>query len=133
MHFIGHAFFVSFGPQFFWKSFPALERVVSQAEIPPMFIGTDDPLKMNAVFEQADLYVLAESVSDYQSDDWWKRFGNAQIYTIPSTLIDAIEDGIADDGTHQIYTVDGKPVEALQKGLNIIKYQNGTTKKVLVK
>ena len=49
------------------------------------------------------------------------------------TLIDAIEDVIADDGTYQIYTVDGKPVEALQKGVNIIKYQNGTTKKVMVK
>ena len=49
------------------------------------------------------------------------------------TLIDAIGDVIADDGTYQIYTVDGKPVEALQKGVNIIKYQNGTTKKVMVK
>ena len=49
------------------------------------------------------------------------------------TLIDAIEDVIADDGTYQIYTVDGKPVEALQKGVNIIKYQNGTTKKVMAK
>ena len=40
------------------------------------------------------------------------------------TLIDAIEDVIADDSTYQIYTIDGKPIEALQKGVNIIKYQN---------
>lgn len=45
----------------------------------------------------------------------------------------AIEDVIADDSTYQIYTIDGKPVEALQKGVNIIKYQNGNVKKVLVK
>ena len=49
------------------------------------------------------------------------------------TLIDAIEDVIADDGTYQIYTIDGKPVEALQKGVNIIRYSDGTTKKVYVK
>lgn len=45
----------------------------------------------------------------------------------------AIEDVIADDSTYQIYTIDGKPIEALQKGVNIIKYQNGNVKKVLVK
>lgn len=49
------------------------------------------------------------------------------------TLIDAIENVIADDSTYQIYTIDGKPIEALQKGVNIIKYQNGNVKKVLVK
>ena len=49
------------------------------------------------------------------------------------TLIDAIEDVIADDSTYQIYTIDGKPIEALQKGVNIIKYQNGNVKKVFVK
>ncbi len=49
------------------------------------------------------------------------------------TLIDAIKDVIADDSTYQIYTIDGKPIEALQKGVNIIKYQNGNVKKVLVK
>ena len=45
----------------------------------------------------------------------------------------AIEDVIADDSTYQIYTIDGKPIGALQKGVNIIKYQNGNVKKVLVK
>ncbi|MDY6256717.1 MAG: Ig-like domain-containing protein [Bacteroidaceae bacterium] len=49
------------------------------------------------------------------------------------TLIDAIEDVIADDSTYQIYAIDGKPIGALQKGVNIIKYQNGNVKKVLVK
>ena len=49
------------------------------------------------------------------------------------TFIDAIEDVIADDGTYQIFTLDGKPVESLQKGVNIIRYSNGTTKSVYVK
>lgn len=49
------------------------------------------------------------------------------------TFIDAIDDVIADDGTYQIFTLDGKPVESLQKGVNIIRYENGTTKSVYVK
>ena len=46
---------------------------------------------------------------------------------------DVIDGVVADDDTYQIYTVDGKPIEAPKQGVNIIKYQSGTTKKVLVK
>ena len=49
------------------------------------------------------------------------------------TLIDAIEDITADDSEYQIYTIDGTPIETLQKGVNIIRYENGTTKSVYVK
>jgi hypothetical protein len=31
------------------------------------------------------------------------------------------------------FFIDGKPVEALQKGVNIIRYSDGQTKKVFVK
>ena len=33
----------------------------------------------------------------------------------------------------KIFTVDGKRIHALQKGVNIIRYTNGTTKKIVVK
>ena len=49
------------------------------------------------------------------------------------TLVDAIEDVIANDNTYQTYTIDGKPVNSLQKGVNIIRYPNGQTKKVFIK
>ena len=49
------------------------------------------------------------------------------------TLVDAIEDVIANDNTYQIYTIDGKPINSLQKGVNIIRYSNGQTKKVFIK
>ncbi len=49
------------------------------------------------------------------------------------TLIDAIEDVVADDGTYQIYTIDGMTIDALQKGVNIIRMKDGTTKMVYVK
>ncbi len=48
-------------------------------------------------------------------------------------FVDAIEAVTADDGEYQIYTIDGTPVETLQKGVNVIKYENGTVKKVVVK
>ena len=49
------------------------------------------------------------------------------------TMIDDIQDINAAEGEYQIYTLDGRQVEALQKGVNIIKYKNGSTQKVFVK
>ena len=49
------------------------------------------------------------------------------------TFIDAIEDITANDSEYQIFTIDGTPVETLQEGVNIIKYKDGTSKKVVVK
>ena len=49
------------------------------------------------------------------------------------SYVDAIIDVEAAEGEYQIYTIDGKPVGALQKGLNIIRYSNGNVKKVMVK
>ena len=46
---------------------------------------------------------------------------------------DDINDINVDDGTSKIYMLDGKPIETLQKGVNIIKYMNGKVKKVVVK
>ncbi|MBR1491230.1 MAG: VCBS repeat-containing protein [Bacteroidaceae bacterium] len=45
----------------------------------------------------------------------------------------AISDINADDATYQIITPDGKQVDALQQGVNIIRYPNGAAKKVFVK
>ena len=45
-----------------------------------------------------------------------------------STDINAIV--TTDEGAYQIYTIEGKPVDGLQKGVNIIRYSDGLTKKV---
>ena len=34
---------------------------------------------------------------------------------------------------YSIFTVDGKHIESLQKGINLIRFDNGQTKKVTVK
>ena len=40
---------------------------------------------------------------------------------------------VADKDVQQIYTHDGRPSQTSQKGVNIIRTNNGKTKKVLVK
>lgn len=52
-------------------------------------------------------------------------------WTGDTTDIDAV--ATANDGTYQIYTIDGTSTNVLQKGVNILRYPNGTTKKVFVK
>ena len=47
------------------------------------------------------------------------------------TDIDSIT--IEENDSYQIYTSDGKSVETMQKGVNIIRYSNGTTKSVYMK
>ena len=48
-------------------------------------------------------------------------------------LADSIEEVMADNDTYQIFTSDGKHIETLQPGINIIRMSDGQTKKVYVK
>ena len=50
-----------------------------------------------------------------------------------SDYSDDITDVATDDESYQIFTLDGKSVEILHKGVNIIRFSNGTTKSVYVK
>ena len=71
----------------------ALERVTCHRQTPPPFLGTDNPEKMNNVFEKATLYVLDTAADSYRDNGWWKRFTNivgksslAQLVLTPQTL-----------------------------------------------
>ena len=63
-------------------------------------------------------------------------FGNFQDYTYNHTFtpsaIESVQSSI-NDGMSQIYILDGRQVSTLQKGINITRMNNGTTKKVLMK
>ena len=50
--------------------------------------------------------------------------------TFTITQPDAVKDVILNDNNYQIYTVDGKLVKTLKKGVNILRYSDGTTRKV---
>jgi uncharacterized protein YjdB len=46
----------------------------------------------------------------------------------------AVENTTCDENmTYKIYNLQGMPLEKLQKGVNIVIYENGTTKKVMIK
>ncbi len=76
------------------------------------------------------VYVPEGTKKYYELDTVWGEF-----YFIEEMDMTAVED-IAADGEAEVavrYTLDGKRVSQPQRGLNIVRYQNGTVKKVLVK
>lgn len=107
-----------------------------------------------------DFYCYAENVPQW-SPDWlddWDDYRNITLH-VPRVSIDAYKQtsnqvwgyfrdivALPENGStgintitainnveYQIFTADGKPVETLQKGVNIIRYSDGQTKKVYVK
>ncbi len=87
-------------------------------------------------YKNATLHVPAASVEAYKNAEQWKDFGTIVALTDddpkPTTEI------IATTATQQPtiverYTIDGKRIVTTQRGLNIIKMSDGTTRKVVVK
>lgn len=92
---------------------------------PSAFEGTFS----NATYLNATLYVPIGSLASYQSSDCWKNF---LIEEIGVTGVDAVK---TDSEAVELarYSLDGKKLLTPEKGLNIIKLSDGTTRKVLVK
>ncbi len=64
------------------------------------------------------------------------NFGNFQDYSYDHTYTPAAIESVlgdADNSEYQIYTLNGHQVAEPQNGVNIIRYNNGTAKKVIVK
>ena len=93
---------------------------------------TDVPQRMDQNFEEfqkhCTLYVPAESVELYKQDSWWGGF--KEIKSIDEyTSVKSVQ--VASPRISSIYDVKGNKVDDTSKGLNIIKYANGTSKKVI--
>lgn len=73
------------------------------------------------------------TVSGGSSTNYEVTYKKGTLTILKKEDTDAIEDVIANDGMYHIYTTNGTPVDALQKGMNILRNSNGTTKKVFVK
>ena len=103
-----------------------------------IYIVDNEEYKVYDVEYGANITAEAAPIKDGYTFSGWSEIPEtmpAKDVTITGcfTFVDAIEDVIADDGTYEIYTTDGKRIETLQKGVNIIKYRNGSTQKVYVK
>jgi hypothetical protein len=95
-----------------------------------------DAVFVSSNFRNVTLHVPAASIDAYTNAEVWKGFTNIVALTDedskPTTEI------IATTATQQPviverYTIDGKRINQLQRGLNIIKMSDGTTRKVVVK
>jgi len=87
-------------------------------------------------YKNATLHVPANAVEAYRNAEQWKDFGS--IVSLTDEDPKPTTDIMATTATQQPsiverYTIDGKRINQPQRGLNIIKMSDGTTKKVIVR
>ena len=103
-----------------------LPLVISLIENPfPLYYGTFN----KSTFNNATLYVPVGTIDKYKSKEGWKSFHFIEEGT--PTNINSVKEVHTTEVER--YTLDGKRVSEPQRGLNIIKMNDGTTKKVLIK
>lgn len=110
-----------YGPDFY--------VIVSLIENPFSIIGKSDyfsPFNKNT-FNNATLFVPVGTIDKYKATEGWKDFlyikeGN------PSSINKIVDNNLKET---KRFTIDGKSI-IHQKGINIIQFNNGTTKKVII-
>ena len=104
-----------------------MTRLISRAATPPSCgsQALDDINKWTCT-----LSVPAGSTSAYQEAAQWKEF-----FFIDNdvTAINRIYDDEAEGRIVGIYDLNGRKLERLQRGINIVRMSDGTTKKVVIK
>ena len=104
----------------------AMTKLISKANTPPICDSQalDDINKWECTLMVPDGYIPA-----YQAADQWKEFFFIDIDP------DAINDVMVDEGEKEgiCYDAQGRMIGMPQKGINIIRYLDGSTKKVLLK
>lgn len=108
---------------------PSLKEMYCYSDALPK---TEGEIFMDVDLKNATLHVPVSSLEAYKTTAPWKNFGNI-VALSDDEMTDIDEIATADGYNYQIYTLDGKPIETLQKGVNILKYMNGKVKKVMVK
>ena len=96
--------------------------------------GKDVFLSSN--YTNATLHVPATSVEAYKNAEQWKDFGTiiALIDDDPKPTTEIMETTVTQQPTIvEYYDMNGRHINLPQRGLNILKMSNGTTKKVLMK
>lgn len=86
----------------------------------------DNETKINAT-----LYVPKGSLLDYWNDNQWKKFMNIEEFD--ATSIGSLNTNANDVQEVSRYSDNGQRLNTPAKGLNIVKYNNGTVKKIMVK
>ena len=85
----------------------------------------------NETIINATLYVPKGSLLDYWDDNQWKKFMNIEEFDV--TSIGSLNTNVNDVQEVSRYSDNGQRLNTPAKGLNIVKYNNGTVKKIMVK
>ena len=80
-------------------------------------------------YETVKLSVPTESVALYQSTAPWSSFAN--IEGIEVTGIETIK--LSNSNVNSVFNFGGMMMKGIKSGLNIIRMENGTTKKIMIK
>lgn len=91
----------------------------------------DETTFENETIINATLYVPKGSLLDYWDDNQWKKFMNIEEFDV--TSIGSLNTNANDVQEVSRYSDNGQRLNIPAKGLNIVKYNNGTVKKIMVK
>ena len=69
-------------------------------------------------------------VNTYKTTEPWSKFGTIMGFNEASGVRPVWAN---EDGNAQIFSLDGKPLNELQKGVNIVRMSNGLVRKLVVK
>ena len=98
----------------------------------------EDPCPINSdcfeenVFNSSTLYVPSGTIAKYKSTDYWSKFFHIE-EGIPSGMNTINRSENETSYEVERYDAIGNRRDVPQKGLNIVKYSDGTVKKIFVR
>ena len=116
------------GSYAFYRCYGLNSVICYAANVP----STDSDAFVQSNYTSATLYVPSESVGSYKAADPWSGFGNIVALPEGTGIGNTIASGTAMFPTG-IYNFKGEQQKMFQKGVNIIRMSDGTTKKIYVK
>ena len=102
---------------------PSLTKVICEI---PTAINKSSLFRATPI-EEATLYVPEASLASYKTTSPWSDFG--AILPISGAGIESIS--VGEPTIEAIYNLEGKRMNNMSRGLNILRMSDGTTKKVL--
>lgn len=110
-----------------------ISDVYCQAVTPPTYIYTwhwdTSQFFFNSYPDYATLHVPESSLDSYKNAFSWQNFGSFVVLSNEETAIKSVKS----TDKREYYTLDGVKKDSPRNGLNIIKLQDGTVKKIVVK
>lgn len=106
------------------------ESIICKAENPPT---TNSDAFENSYIENVTLYVPNNTLNEYKSKNPWSKFGKILTISENTNGLDAITYKGDNEKKARIYSLDGKKLNKPQKGVNIIRMNDGVIKKIVIK